>query len=98
MEVSVTDKARDYIKKKSGGIPAVSVEVNKIKTGWTHTFQLSVKIGNPNDKSRFDQFENNGVAVYLMKGMGIIDNKVEISLKNYIIMKSLSVKGPVNYL
>lgn len=98
MEVIVTDKARDYIKSKSSGDPAVTVEVLKIKTGWTHTFQLSVKIGNPNDKSRFNQFENNGVAVYLMEGMRIPDDKIEITLKNYIIAKSLSVKGAINYL
>ena len=38
-------------------------------------------------------YEHNGVKVYLMKGMRIPDNKVEINLTNYLIAKSLTAKG-----
>ncbi|WP_422484851.1 hypothetical protein [Gudongella sp. DL1XJH-153] len=52
-----------------------------------------MRIGNPGDTTRYDVFHDNDVTVYLMKGMRIPDGKVEVTLSNYIIAKSLTAKG-----
>lgn len=93
MNVTLSNDAKDYIVKKSPNDPSLSIAVVQVKSGWCSTNQLSVRIGNPGNTSRFDEFSIEGVSIYIQKGLSVPSEEVTITLNNYLITKSISVKG-----
>ncbi len=50
-------------------------------------------MGNPGNSTRFEVFNIEGVDVYVQKGLSVPSGEIKISLNNYLITKSISVKG-----
>lgn len=93
MEIILSNDASEFIKKKSPEDPSLNIAVVQVKSGWCSTNQLSVKIGNPGSSTRFDVYNIDGVDIYVQKGLSIPSGEIKITLNNYFITKSISVKG-----
>jgi len=93
MKVTVSSEAAEHIKKKSNGEPAVRIAVIQVKGGWCSSSQLSVEIGHPGDTKRFYEYEDNGVKVFIQKGLSTPNDQVDVNLSKVLFAKSLSVRG-----
>lgn len=90
MEIKVDDKVIKHIKSKGDHTLTVELEVSDsccVPASLPH-----VKIGAPQEVSKYDVLRYEDIIIYLYKG-AVVKNVLKLSLQNYLLFKEIEVSG-----
>ena len=90
MDIYISDKAKEYIKKKSNSIQIKPVQVGG---GWCARYEPSVKVGRPSNESGFRIYNVGDIDVYFAQNLITRNDELKIDLSKVLWIKSLTVDG-----
>lgn len=91
MEISIDNKAREYIKSK--GKDSLTAWL-KVIASWQVTYvKSSVKMGKPMNLKNYNKYTLDGIDVYVRKDVKTKENSLEIKYSDEHWLRKLVVKG-----
>ncbi|KJS85305.1 MAG: hypothetical protein JM58_09000 [Peptococcaceae bacterium BICA1-8] len=92
MEIILDEKLKEYLKDKENK----KIIINNISTRvCCGNLCLPVaRLGTPDDTKDYYLFHlDEGIEVYVQKGVDAKDNKLHLNLKNFILFKDIEIEG-----
>lgn len=86
--ISITDKAVNYIKEKN--LTDISIFIKIVNCGWATVNELSYSFTEPLKKSQYEKITTNGINVWIDKN-SITFKDVEIKLRSFLFFKNIIV-------